>query len=54
MGLGLYIAHALVELHGGQIWCESAPNQGTTFHITFPIVEGADEFSTTNSRLSNA
>jgi signal transduction histidine kinase len=54
MGLGLYIAHALVELHGGQIWCESAPNQGTTFHITFPIVAGADEFSTTNSRLSNA
>jgi signal transduction histidine kinase len=43
MGLGLYIAQSLVELHSGQIWCESAPNQGTTFHITFPIVEGADE-----------
>ena len=43
MGLGLYIAQSIVELHSGQIWCESAPNQGTTFHITFPIVEGADE-----------
>lgn len=36
-GLGLYIARSLVELHGGQIWCQSALNQGSIFYVTFPI-----------------
>ena len=35
-GLGLYIARALVELHGGRIWFESATDRGTTFHVSFP------------------
>lgn len=35
-GLGLYIAHSLVELHGGRLWLESLPGQGATFHVTFP------------------
>jgi signal transduction histidine kinase len=36
-GLGLYITRSLVELHGGQIWCNSTLNQGSTFSVTFPI-----------------
>jgi signal transduction histidine kinase len=36
-GLGLYITHALVALHNGSIWIESQLNQGSTFHVTFPI-----------------
>lgn len=36
-GLGLYIAHSLVELHGGRLWFDSVPGQGSTFHATFPI-----------------
>ena len=43
MGLGLYITQSVVELHGGEVWYESAANQGTTFYITFPIVDSADE-----------
>lgn len=40
-GLGLNITKTLVEMQGGQIWFESAMDQGTTFHFTVPIVESA-------------
>jgi signal transduction histidine kinase len=39
--LDLYVACSLVELHGGRFWCESAPEKGGSFYVTFPIAEGA-------------
>jgi signal transduction histidine kinase/HAMP domain-containing protein len=35
-GLGLSIARALVEAHGGRIWIESAAGAGTTVRFTLP------------------
>jgi signal transduction histidine kinase len=35
-GLGLYIAKAIVELHGGQIWAKSVLGTGSTFSVALP------------------
>jgi PAS domain S-box-containing protein len=35
-GLGLPIARAMVELHGGRVWLESKPGSGATFYIELP------------------
>ena len=36
-GLGLTIAHHIVQAHGGLIWAESIPGSGTTFYVLLPI-----------------
>jgi signal transduction histidine kinase len=36
LGLGLHISRSLVEAHGGRIWAESEPGEGSSFVVTLP------------------
>lgn len=38
-GLGLYIARRLIEAHGGSIWVESTPGQGSRFSFAVPVAK---------------
>ncbi len=37
LGLGLYICRQIITAHGGEIWVDSKPNQGSQFWFTLPI-----------------
>jgi len=37
LGLGLPISRSIVQAHGGRLWAESAPGEGTTFHLVLPL-----------------
>ncbi len=47
LGLGLFITRSIVEAHGGDVWVESVPGEGSTFGVTLPLLEeetaGAEE-----------
>jgi signal transduction histidine kinase len=44
-GLGLPIAHTIVEAHGGRIWAESKVGKGTTLYFTLPLLASSQKMT---------
>jgi len=42
VGLGLPIAREIVQAHGGKIWVESRPGEGSHFFVRLPLVRPDD------------
>lgn len=41
-GIGLAVTRQIIQLHGGDVTCESAPGMGSRFTVTLPYANGND------------
>ena len=43
LGLGLHVSRLIAERHGGRLWLESAPDQGTVAVLVMPLAAVGDD-----------
>jgi signal transduction histidine kinase len=43
VGLGLSVAYGIIQEHGGSIYVKSKIDNGTTFHVKFPLKRASDK-----------
>ena len=53
-GLGLTLAKSFIELHGGRLWVESAPGQGSTFTFALPAGGPSDTETSTPAAVPDS
>ncbi|CAM5343220.1 histidine kinase [Streptomyces badius] len=45
-GIGLALCRKIIEFHGGRIWLEPEPGEGTRIHFTLPVAPEAPAHTT--------
>ena len=53
-GLGLAISRELVKMMGGDIWVDSIPGEGSTFHFTLPVTSSEKTYDLPQEALNDA
>ena len=51
MGMGLSLCRSIMESHGGHIWAQNNPDEGTTFYSDLLIKQGEPDVWSSDNEL---